>query len=202
MNEKIFEPGFLAVFNHAKDISWWDSTPKFHRVNRNVVASCQALTATELLATLFKGKICFDFGGISSDYANGAFIRGFDLLHTSPRSIRGDILCLPFKNDSIDLIVTRHTLEHVEDMYLAFREIIRVLKHNAIIWGSMPDRRYFLHSTDPALGRGICAPSEKNAGEFLDVISSFKELEILLFNTADNNFDINFFLRINKYEKA
>lgn len=199
MNDKnIFTPEFLTVFNHAKDIGWWDSVPRYHRVNRNIIAQCQMHTAIQLLAALFKGKVCYELGGNGFDYGDGKLIKGLDLLHKGENTILGDIMDLPFKDNYIDLVVTRHTLEHTEDMHVAFSEIIRVCKHDAMIYGSIPDRRYFLHSTDPALGRGICAPQEKTADELLEVIKSFKELEVLLFNTHDNNFDINFFLRVNK----
>lgn len=201
MEDKRLTPEFLTVFNHAKDLGWWDSVPRFHYVNRNIIAQCQMRTAVEILATLFKGKVCYEMGGNGFDFGNNKIIKGLDLLHKGENTIIGDIMDLPFVNNSIDLIITRHTLEHTEDMYVAFSELIRVLKHNGIIYGSIPDKRYFLHSTDPIHPRGVRAPQEKTTDELLEVIKSFNELEILSFDTHDNKFDINFFLRINKENK-
>lgn len=200
MKEEIFTPEFLTVFNHAKDIGWWDGPVRFHRVNRNIIAQCQMRTTIELLATLFHGKVCYEMGGNGFDFGDDKLIKGLDLLHKGENTIIGDMMCLPFKDDYIDLIITRHALEHTEDMHVALSEFIRVMKHNGIVYGSIPDKRFFLHSTDPALGRGVCAPSEKTADELLELVNSFDEFEILIFNTADNNFDINFLLRVNKHK--
>ncbi len=43
-----------------------------------------------------------------------------------------DLQLLSFKNDSIDILITQDTLEHVEKYPLAFREINRVLKPNGV----------------------------------------------------------------------
>lgn len=200
MTDEIFSPEFLTVFNHAKDIGWWDGPVRFHRVNRNIVANCYGKAILELLSVFFEGKMCFEIGGNGFKFEKeDRFIRGLDLLHqVEYGGVMGDIMCLPFKDDSIDLIVTRHVMEHLEDMHLGFKEVARVMKHGGMIWGTIPDKKYFLHSTDPSLGRGVCAPSEKTPEELLEVLKSIKELNILLFNTHDNNFEINFILRVNK----
>jgi SAM-dependent methyltransferase len=42
--------------------------------------------------------------------------------------VLGDIFSLPFRNDSFGYIITRRTLEHVEEPPAFFREITRVSK--------------------------------------------------------------------------
>ena len=46
--------------------------------------------------------------------------------------IKGDITNLSFKNNSFDLIICNHVLEHIEDDRSAMSEIYRVLKKDGI----------------------------------------------------------------------
>jgi len=43
-----------------------------------------------------------------------------------------DVSFLPFRNHSFDFVVCRHVLEHVENPWLAFRELRRVARHGYI----------------------------------------------------------------------
>jgi len=55
----------------------------------------------------------------------------FDL--NSPiADIKGDLTSTNFKNESFDLIICNHVLEHIEDDKLALNEIYRILKYNGI----------------------------------------------------------------------
>lgn len=47
--------------------------------------------------------------------------------------VEGNIENLPFKNQSFDVVVTTHTLEHVKNLGLAYSEIRRVAKEKVII---------------------------------------------------------------------
>jgi len=49
-----------------------------------------------------------------------------------------DLQSLSFKDNSFDLIITQDILEHVENPYLAFKEIYRVLKPNGIHLFTVP----------------------------------------------------------------
>ena len=46
--------------------------------------------------------------------------------------IKGDITNLSFKNNSFDLIICNHVLEHIEDDRSAMSEIYRVLKKDGM----------------------------------------------------------------------
>ena len=55
----------------------------------------------------------------------------FDL--NSPiADIKGDLISTNFKDESFDLIICNHVLEHIEDDKLALNEIYRILKYNGI----------------------------------------------------------------------
>tara|TARA_Y100001960_G_C14642465_1_gene811601 strand:+ start:396 stop:992 length:597 start_codon:yes stop_codon:yes gene_type:complete len=45
---------------------------------------------------------------------------------------------LPFENNSIDVIFSYHTLEHIDDYLFALSEIYRVLKHNGLFLVGLP----------------------------------------------------------------
>jgi len=52
--------------------------------------------------------------------------------------IKGDIVCLPFKDASFDKVVCSEVLEHISDDILAIRELVRVLKDDGILAVSVP----------------------------------------------------------------
>ena len=55
----------------------------------------------------------------------------FDL--NSPiADIKGDLTSTNFKDESFDLIICNHVLEHIEDDKSALNEIYRILKYNGI----------------------------------------------------------------------
>jgi SAM-dependent methyltransferase len=49
-------------------------------------------------------------------------------LNRNDVDVQGDICALPFQNESFDVVIANHVLEHVKDDQLAMQEIKRVLK--------------------------------------------------------------------------
>ena len=58
---------------------------------------------------------------------------GVDIIKVEEVDVIAKAENLPFKDNSIDAIYTRHTLEHVDDFEKAVKEMWRVCKPNAII---------------------------------------------------------------------
>ena len=58
---------------------------------------------------------------------------GIDIVRTESVDIIAKVENLPFKDSSVDVIYTRHTLEHVDDFEKAVKEMWRISKPNAII---------------------------------------------------------------------
>ena len=54
----------------------------------------------------------------------------------------GDATELPFRDNSLDYVVTSHVLEHVPNPVKALAEWYRVLRPGGIIYCLVPDRRY------------------------------------------------------------
>jgi ubiquinone/menaquinone biosynthesis C-methylase UbiE len=75
-------------------------------------------------------RICLDIGcGLKKK--EGCI--GIDLIKTESVDIIAVAENLPFKDNSVDAIYTRHTLEHVSDFEKAIKEIWRVSKPGAVI---------------------------------------------------------------------
>ncbi len=80
-------------------------------------------------------KLCLNIG------AGKTYIPGFKNIDVSKKA---DIVMnlsvdqLPFADSSVDLVVTSHTLEHIDDYLFALGEIHRVLKHGAKLLVGVP----------------------------------------------------------------
>lgn len=61
-----------------------------------------------------------------------------DLFMEAEVDVQGDLLALPFEDNSIDAIVCTGVLEHVSDAYLATKEIHRVMKPNGEAYIELP----------------------------------------------------------------
>jgi SAM-dependent methyltransferase len=67
---------------------------------------------------------------------------------------RGDILALPFEDDSLDLIIANHVLEHIRELPKALKELKRVLKPDALLIAQVPwARKLEKSSLSPLINR-------------------------------------------------
>ena len=64
----------------------------------------------------------------------------------------GDLVKLPYRDRSFDLLTALDVLEHIEDDEAAISEISRILKKNAIIVITVPHRRKFYTNQDRLIG--------------------------------------------------
>ncbi len=58
--------------------------------------------------------------------------------------LRASLVALPFANETFDLIVCKHVLEHLEDPESAFRELARVLKPQGRLLILTPNRFHYV----------------------------------------------------------
>lgn len=70
---------------------------------------------------------------ISIDFAKGDPNWNYTRL-----SIVGDLLFLPIKNESIDVVICTQTLEHVANPYILLKELYRALKPNGKLYLTAP----------------------------------------------------------------
>jgi hypothetical protein len=125
-----------------------------------------------------------------SDY----YIDSSDVLHNIPHQ---DLTNLTYADNSYDLIISEHIMEHVHDPKKAFNEIFRVLKKNGMYIFSIPfenktksltridnnytefmPRKYHL---DPLRNEGALVFNDFSKKDFLEkyVPSTFKSKEII-----------------------
>lgn len=76
---------------------------------------------------------------------------GLDLAAARNVSVRGDLTRLPFPNDSFDLLVCYHVLEHIRDDRVAMAELARVLRPSGTALIQVPIRLGCQTDEDPDL---------------------------------------------------
>ncbi len=175
--------GYLLPF-------WWDGPKRFQFVNRNVISAVQRELFYKLVVMLAPGNEGWDMGG-SGHIVLGIKIKGLELDNGS--DLTADATELPFKDNSIDFIVSSHAIEHMVNIKKMFKEWYRVLKKGGIIGFVMPDKNYFEHWNTSKESR-FDAPSEMTPNECLDIIKE-TDFEVLFFNTFQNNFEFEGLLR-------
>jgi SAM-dependent methyltransferase len=78
----------------------------------------------------------------------------FDLgLDPRPVKVKGDLTRIPLRDDSVDVLVSFHVLEHVPDDRAAMREIARVIGRHGIAVLQVPWDRDRLTDEDPSADR-------------------------------------------------
>lgn len=172
---------------------WWDGPRRFEYVNRNIITWAQRETLFNLLTAL-SGPICIDIGGPGFMLEDK---RVFGLNIAKGDHITADGSCLPFLDNSVDLIVSSHALEHIHNTDQTLREWVRVIKPGGFIACIMPDKRYFLHTGGNIHARDD-APNEMEPEELREKLLSINGIEIILFDTRKNNFDFEFVVRKEK----
>jgi ubiquinone/menaquinone biosynthesis C-methylase UbiE/uncharacterized protein YbaR (Trm112 family) len=106
----------------------------------------------------FRTRICVDFSRLAlTNAARNVGDKGV--------LVQGDITALPFADDSIDAVISLHTIYHVprDEQPRAFREVHRVLKPGGVAvvayewgdtpWGELSATRRVLHLPRKVLGR-------------------------------------------------
>jgi len=81
---------------------------------------------------------------IAADYDFSALSTARKILKYS-HLVRADALCLPFKEESFDVVISFETIEHVNDGDKFLYEMKRVLKKGGIFICSTPNIRYTNH---------------------------------------------------------
>lgn len=62
---------------------------------------------------------------------------------------------MPFADGSFDIVVTKHTLEHIRDPMQGLREIFRVLRPGGVAFIIVPDGAYYKMAVMPRRGRSF-----------------------------------------------
>lgn len=166
---------------------WWDGPDRYQYTNRNVISQVQTDIFYQMIEILV-GGIGIDIGG---GYQNKNIL---NLNIKSPCDIIGRGEKLPIKNESINYILSSHTLEHIPNTEDTLKEWLRVLKPGGLIGSVIPDKNYFLH--DKIVTKdGEVARHEVSPDDMILILNKLPNIKILLLNTRRNNFDFEFLIR-------
>ena len=171
--------------------AWWDGPQRFQFVNRNVISAVQRELFYKLVVNLAPGQNGWDMGG-SGHNVLGVKIRGLELEDSN--DLVADATDLPFKDNSIDFIVSSHAIEHMINIKRMFREWYRVIKKDGIVGFIMPDKNHFRHYNSSPEQR-FDAPSEMIPDKCLKIIKEETDFEVLFFDTFRNNFEFEGLLK-------
>lgn len=111
---------------------------------------------------------------------------GVDITNSKYTNIVADIHKLPFKERSFDGCICNAVLEHVKQPEVALNELNRVLKHNGMLWVSVPFLQHIHADYDfrRFTGQGLAYEVEK-AGFRVERVHGFygiaDSIEYLLF---------------------
>jgi SAM-dependent methyltransferase len=179
----------IKKIDETRNIGWWDSTEVYEFVNRNIISRAQRDTMAYMVQALCKHLgVGIGVGGTPIANVLSVNTKECDVIVTDYH--------LPFEDESVGYIISNHTLEHIPETDETLQEWARVLKTDGLISITMPDKRYFLHQNEEGISKYDYAYCEMDPSELkihLEKISD--KLELLLFNTNNNNFDMNVLLR-------
>lgn len=176
------------IWPHAKEESWWDGPERFKFINRAEVSMIQTETLVRTITTLL-GINGIDAGGPTG----GHLIQSVNIDNNSGADRIADASALPYADGCLDYVFSSHTLEHIPNTQQVLKEWLRIIKPCGYIIIVMPDRRLHLH--DPTCKRlGEWAPSEMTPDELLEIVDKL-DVDVLSFNTRNNNFDFEMILR-------
>ena len=122
--ENALSPGTLSLERHRQMWLYLQNETEFFKKNLKVL---HIAPEQEFLRRFKKMK--------NLDYTSAD-------LYSPIVDVKADILDLPFENESFDVVICNHVLEHIQDDRKAMSEIYRVMKHGG--WGvlQVPMKNY------------------------------------------------------------
>ena len=189
---KLNDQRYKDVRQQSSHDGWWDGAERYQFVNRNIISCIQR---DDLF--LMTQALCKHLGvglGIGGTPISG-------VLHVNVGVDTCDVVVtdfnLPFEDNSVGYIVSSHTLEHIpETPDIVISEWLRILKPGGLIAITVPNKIYMKHDNGPHIKKYDYAYNEVEPSElkvYLDKITD--KCEVLIFNTNQNNFDINVLIR-------
>lgn len=171
---------------------WWDGPDRFENVNRNIISWAQHEVLFNLISALAPKPVGIDVGGTNRYNVKDCLTLNIDL-NASPDILgRGEEL--PVKTDSLGFIISSHTVEHIKNTRELLQEWVRTLIPGGLIAFALPDKNYFLHDKNNT-DEGVAAVSEMSSDECFEIVKELRSVELLLFNSCQNNFDFEVVMR-------
>lgn len=180
-------------------MSWWDGPRRFHYVNRNIICSTQREVLFNLVKHLFARDIKHGKYGVEIGGPGGPeeYALGLDVVQSDAHNqVVADGNCLPFKDNSLDYILSTASIEHIPgDPVAIFQEWVRALRDGGIIACMAPALEFHGAHDDHPERPDWQAPNEYNTEEWREIIKKVKDIEIIQFDTMQNNMFIDIVLK-------
>ncbi len=177
-SRNVYKPGFMISKNRLA------KAEKIEQVLKEAHEVMQKLPYRQTLLDIGTGN-----GAIAGYLSESYDVTSLDItdqrtVHEGYRFIQIESERLPFSNNSFDLVVSNHVIEHVPDAGLHLSEIFRVLKPGGLVYLATPNRlwpyevhnkTYFLHYLPPGTFNSIL----KRLGKYHEdvFLLSWKELQ-------------------------
>lgn len=178
---------------------WWDGPRRFHYVNRNIICSTQR----EVLFNLVKYLCCRERKdakyGVEIGGPGGpeTYALGLDVVQSDAHNqIVADGNCLPFKTGSLDYVLSTASIEHIPgDPIAILQEWVRALRIGGIIACMAPALEFHGKHADHPEHPDWQAPNEYKTLEWKKIVDSVENVEIIQFNTMQNNMFLDIVLK-------
>jgi len=185
--------GFIFSLGNNFDIltkvSSLGGVKRFRYIDRHIVASIQREMFQQTINALCPPTISLNIGGPNGEFCKKSL--SIDVIGNPDILARGEEL--PIKSNSIDLIYSSHSLEHMKNTRKTLREWTRVLKLNGLLTIIVPVLPFHRHSKKIKLGE-TCF-EEHTIDEYKRIFDEIESIEILQFNVRKNDFDIDIIAR-------
>ena len=177
-----------------KHVSFTWGVPRFSYTQRNIVTNIQKETIKHCVYAFAKDKDpILVIGGLLCEMPYHGTVDNVDL-GGGTYKCRAD-RSMPIADNTYAIIESCHSLEHMENTDWTLREWIRILKPGGILLIIVPDKEFHAHDMSPDKPLGERCFIEWVAKDFEECIKRIDNVDILLFNTRKNKFDIDIVLR-------
>ena len=187
---------------HTFEDSWWDGPERFQWVNRNAISQVQNEDLFKFIKLFAPIQYGLHIGGRYKDGGKRSNWESEKKPYTVLLNLKdicdvyADAAHLPYKDEIFGYIVSFHTFEHIKGNPLdILKEWFRVLVPGGLMSLTMPNKDLFLHNSD-VIDDGKAAYHEMAPIEFYNLIQGLNDnIELILFNSRDNNFDFDVIMR-------
>jgi len=187
------ELGISPLFERWGDIFIKNSRPngikRFKYLGKNMVAAIQKETMNYVIDSLLQPKLVLNIGGPQGEFCKKSY--AVDIVGHPNIYSPGEYL--PVRDNSVDLIFSSHSLEHMKNTKDTLIEWLRSLKIGGFLVIIVPILPYHRHGTTTKKGEQCF--EEHTVEEFLEICKQLKNATIIQFDTRKNDFDLDIILQ-------
>lgn len=187
--------GFAVPFNEPRIGLFFKHTTiefgveRFRFTDKAVVGEIQKEMFKHTINSIFQPETILNIGGPRGEFCKKSI--SVDICGNPHIKARGE--CLPIKSNSIDLIYSCHSLEHMKDTRKTLREWVRVLRPKGLLTVIVPILPFHKHGDTTKLGAECF--EEHTEEEFREIFERIENTSLLQFGIRKNKTDLDVILR-------